>query len=53
MRSVLTIQDGFNHAYRIIARIKPEHELTQEEYKALKAPKKSAWMHNIFSFFFA
>ncbi|MDR3296972.1 MAG: DUF5618 family protein [Prevotellaceae bacterium] len=51
--SVLTIQDGFNHAYSIIARIKPENELTQEEYKALKAKKKPAWLLSLFSFFFA
>jgi hypothetical protein len=50
---VNTIKSGFDNAYRIIARIKPEHELTQEEYKALRAPKKPAWMHNVFSFFFA
>jgi hypothetical protein len=53
VRRVTTIKDGFDVAYEIIARIKPEHELTQEEYKALRAPKKPAWMHNVFSFFFA
>jgi hypothetical protein len=33
--SVSIIQDGFNHAYRIIDRIKPEHELTPDELKAI------------------
>jgi len=51
--SVSIIQGGFNHAYSIIARIKPENELTQEEYKALKAKKKPAWLLSLYSFFFA
>ncbi|MDR3297639.1 MAG: DUF5618 family protein [Prevotellaceae bacterium] len=49
---VLTIKGGFDIAYRIIARIKPEHELTQEEYKALKAQQKPTWMRALYSFFF-
>jgi hypothetical protein len=43
-----TISDGFDAAYEIIARIKPEHELTQEEYKALKVPKIPAWMRALY-----
>ncbi|MDR3297078.1 MAG: DUF5618 family protein [Prevotellaceae bacterium] len=47
-----TIKDGFDFANSIIARIKPEHELTQEEYKALRAKKKPAWLRALYSFFF-
>jgi hypothetical protein len=47
------IREAFDAAYEIIARIKPENELTQEEYKALKAKKKPAWLLSLFSFFFA
>ncbi|MDR3296822.1 MAG: DUF5618 family protein [Prevotellaceae bacterium] len=46
------IKSGFDTAYEIIARIKPEHELTQEEYKALKARQKPAWLRALYSFFF-
>jgi hypothetical protein len=51
--SVPIIQEGFNHAYSIISRIKPEHEITLDELKALKAQKKPAWLRPVYSFFFA
>ncbi|MDR3297079.1 MAG: DUF5618 family protein [Prevotellaceae bacterium] len=48
---VATIKSGFDIACRIIARIKPERELTQEEYKALKARKKPAWLRALYSLY--
>jgi hypothetical protein len=53
MRKVAVIKAGFDTAYDIIARIKPEHELTQEKYKAIRAQKKPAWLRPMYSFFFA
>jgi hypothetical protein len=47
------IRGGFNAAYEIIARVKPENELTQQEYKAILARKKTAWLRGVYSFFFA
>jgi hypothetical protein len=53
VRRVGIIKEGFDTAYEIIAHIKPEHELTQEEYKAIRAQKKPAWMRAMYSFFLA
>jgi hypothetical protein len=51
--SVPVIQQGFEYAYQIIDKIKPEHEITPDELKALKAQKQPAWMRAMYSFFFA
>jgi hypothetical protein len=51
--SVPIIREGFDTAYEIIAYIKPEHELTPDELKAIEAKKKPAWMRVMYSFFFA
>jgi hypothetical protein len=53
VRKADIIKSGFDTASSIIARIKPEHELTPDELKALQAPKKPAWLRTMYSFFFA
>jgi hypothetical protein len=51
--SVSVIKAGFDSAYAIIDHIKPEHELTPDELKAIEAQRKPAWMRAMYSFFLA
>jgi hypothetical protein len=53
IQKVTLIKEGFDAAYNIIARIKPEHELTPDELKAIEAQRKPTWMRAMYSFFLA